>query len=127
MNKLNHSHKPAILAFSDGKESLYEKNQLSLDVCKKILEKSGGEYTDEQVLKIRQLLYKVGNLEYYLFNELKKRCNGKYDSIRTGKHGRTSSQRNKHSVSKGENGAILLDEWAECCKVFFGRLFSKKL
>jgi hypothetical protein len=54
---------------SKRKDSLTEKKQLSIEFCRKILEKSGERYTDEAVIKIRQLLYKIGYLDYLLFIE----------------------------------------------------------
>jgi hypothetical protein len=44
---------------------------LNLEVCKKILQKNGATYTDEQVKQIRQLLYKLGNLDYQLYSSFK--------------------------------------------------------
>lgn len=79
-----------ICSFERRKEnqgSLNENKQLSLEKCRKILEESGNKYTDEEVLKIRKLLYKLGNLEYHLFIELKK--TKQYDQcnpLRTGIH-----------------------------------------
>jgi hypothetical protein len=51
-------------------------SMLNLEVCKKILQKDGATYTDEQVKQIRQLLYKLGNLDYQLFTDLKKLKDG---------------------------------------------------
>jgi hypothetical protein len=48
---------------------------LNLEKCKKLLEQNGNHYTDEQVKQIRQLLYKMGNLDYYLTTQKKeKKC-----------------------------------------------------
>jgi len=48
---------------------------ISLERCKKLLEKNGNHYTDEQVKQLRQLLYKFGNLDYYLTTQKKeKKC-----------------------------------------------------
>ncbi|MBS1750537.1 MAG: hypothetical protein JST63_11575 [Bacteroidetes bacterium] len=44
---------------------------LSIELCKKILQKNGTTYTDDEVKKIRQTLYKLANLDYQLFSELK--------------------------------------------------------
>jgi hypothetical protein len=49
---------------------------LNLEKCKKILQQTGKTYTDEQVKQIRHLLYKLGNLDYQLFIEHKKKKNG---------------------------------------------------
>jgi hypothetical protein len=42
---------------------------LSIEQCKKILKKNGKTYTDEEVKKVRELLYQLGRLDYYLFTE----------------------------------------------------------
>lgn len=47
---------------------------LNLEKCKKILEKNGKKVTDEEVKKIRELMYKIGNLDYLLTTERKKGC-----------------------------------------------------
>lgn len=44
---------------------------LSLETCKKILQETGKKYTDEEVKQIRNLLYKLGNLDYQLFTSNK--------------------------------------------------------
>ena len=38
--------------------------KLSVAYCKKILESSGKKYSDEETEKIRDLLYKLGELDY---------------------------------------------------------------
>jgi len=40
---------------------------ISIETCKKILQETGKKYTDEEVKQIRNLLYKLGNLDYQLF------------------------------------------------------------
>jgi len=40
---------------------------LSIEQCKKILKENGTNYTDEEVKQIRQLMYKMANLDYQLF------------------------------------------------------------
>jgi len=49
---------------------------LNIEKCKKILQQNGKVYTNEEVEKIRHLLYKLGNLEYQLFTAQKLRKNG---------------------------------------------------
>ena len=56
---------------SKRKDSPTEKKQLNIEFCRKILEKNGKVYTDETVIRIRQLLYKIGYLDYKLFIEKK--------------------------------------------------------
>jgi hypothetical protein len=48
---------------------------LSIEKCKKILQQNGKTYKDEEVKQIRQLLYKLGYLDYQLFIEQKTRKN----------------------------------------------------
>ena len=54
---------------------------LSIEACKKILEKDGVKYTNEDVKKIRHLLYKLGGLEYQLYKALKNKEDGKRTSV----------------------------------------------
>ncbi|MBC7651334.1 MAG: hypothetical protein H7101_06250 [Deinococcales bacterium] len=44
---------------------------LNLEVCKKVLQQNGKKYSDEEVKKIRQLLYKLGELDYQLLTAQK--------------------------------------------------------
>jgi hypothetical protein len=46
-----------------------ERKQLSIEFCRKVLEKNGEKYTDEAIIRIRKLLYKIGYLDYKLFLE----------------------------------------------------------
>ena len=62
---------PVQVVESKRKDSSTEKKQLDIKFCRKILEKSGEIYTDETVIRIRQLLYKIGYLDYKLFTEKK--------------------------------------------------------
>ena len=50
-------------------DSPNERKQLSIEFCRKILEKNGETYTDEMIIRIRRLLYKTGYLDYKLFIE----------------------------------------------------------
>ncbi|MBS1541866.1 MAG: hypothetical protein JSS73_14540 [Bacteroidetes bacterium] len=40
---------------------------VSLDQCRQILEKSGRSYSDEQIVKMREFLYKMASIDYQLF------------------------------------------------------------
>ena len=51
---------------------------LSLDNCKKILNRSGKQYSEEEVKRIRDLLYKLARLE---FNIYKKKENEKRNHL----------------------------------------------
>jgi hypothetical protein len=44
--------------------------KLSIAHCKKILESSGKKYSDEETEKIRDLLCKLGELDYRIFIEM---------------------------------------------------------
>ena len=57
---------------------------LNLEKCKKLLEQKGKHYTDEEVKNIRQLLYKVGNLDYFLNSQ--KQADAKRNYLHKGKH-----------------------------------------
>jgi len=74
-----------ICSFDERKKKsgcLNENKQLSLERCRKILEESGKKYTDEEIIKIRRLLYKLGNLDYQLFSQLKTKQYDKCNPIR---------------------------------------------
>jgi uncharacterized protein YpuA (DUF1002 family) len=45
--------------------------KLSIEKCKKNLQQSGVNYTDEQVKQLRQVIYKMANLDYHLFSTIK--------------------------------------------------------
>jgi hypothetical protein len=49
---------------------------LSIEKCRKILEQGGKKYLDDEILKIRKLLYNLADLEYMLYLDLKRRQNG---------------------------------------------------
>ncbi|HEY3402854.1 MAG TPA: hypothetical protein VGK59_05680 [Ohtaekwangia sp.] len=49
-----------------------EAKKLSLAQCKRILEEGGSKYSDEQVLKIRDILYVLGELDYLIFKDMLK-------------------------------------------------------
>ena len=44
--------------------------KLSVTYCKKVLESCGKKYSDEETEKIRDLLYKLGELDYRIFIEM---------------------------------------------------------
>jgi hypothetical protein len=46
--------------------------KLSVAYCKKILESSGKKYSDEETEKIRDLLYKLGELDYRISMDMNK-------------------------------------------------------
>ena len=63
---------------------------LSIEKCKTILQKDGQKYTDEEIKQIRDLLYKMGNLDYLMYHQLKNKSDGKCDSLHKGVHRRAS-------------------------------------
>jgi hypothetical protein len=44
--------------------------RLSITHCKKILESNGRKYSDEETEKIRDLLYKLGELDYRIYTDI---------------------------------------------------------
>lgn len=46
--------------------------KLSLAYCKRILESGGKKYSDEETEQIRELLYKLGELDYLIYNKANK-------------------------------------------------------
>ena len=44
--------------------------KLSIAYCKKVLEANGKKYSDEETEKIRDLLYKLGELDYLICIEM---------------------------------------------------------
>ena len=49
--------------------------KLSVTYCKKILESSDKKYSDEEAEKIRDLLYKLGELDYRIYIEVSRNDN----------------------------------------------------
>ena len=43
--------------------------KLSLEHCRKVLNRNGNNYTDEQILEIRDFLYVMATLDYLFFTE----------------------------------------------------------
>jgi len=57
---------------------------LSIEVSKKILQKNGVSYSDEEVKRIRKLLYKLAELEYQIYKELKSKSNANSNHLHKG-------------------------------------------
>jgi hypothetical protein len=53
--------------------------KLSIAYCKKILESSGKKYSEEEIEKIRDLLYKLGELDYRISMDINKSDNSTYE------------------------------------------------
>jgi hypothetical protein len=49
--------------------------KLSVMDCKKVLEAGGKTYSDEETEQIRELLYKLGELDYIIYREANKLLN----------------------------------------------------
>jgi len=41
--------------------------KISLSKCKSVLEKDGSKYSNEEILEIREFLYKMADLDYEVF------------------------------------------------------------
>jgi hypothetical protein len=50
-----------------------ENEKMSLNKCKSILQKDGSVYTDEEIIEIRDFLYKLAEMDYEVFLKLKKK------------------------------------------------------
>jgi hypothetical protein len=48
-----------------------QEGRFSIEYCKKILNKSGDNYTNEEVIKIREFLYFIAEMEHENFLEQK--------------------------------------------------------
>ncbi len=59
---------------------------LSIEACKKILQQNGVAYNDEDVKKIRHLLYKLGELDYQLYKASKSKQNADSNHLHKGFH-----------------------------------------
>jgi hypothetical protein len=44
-----------------------EVEKISLSKCKSVLEKDGSKYSNEEILEIREFLYKMADLDYEVF------------------------------------------------------------
>jgi hypothetical protein len=45
--------------------------KISLSKCKSILQKDGSVYTDDEILEIRDFLYKLAEMDYEVFLKMK--------------------------------------------------------
>lgn len=50
-------------------------NMLSLNTCKKILNKNGNQYTDEEIYKIREYLYQLAEIQCRHFEQWRQEQN----------------------------------------------------
>ena len=57
---------------------------LSIENCKKILKENGATYNDEQVKEIRDLLYKLGRIDYLNYQQVKLKENEKSNHLHKG-------------------------------------------
>ncbi|MBK9958747.1 MAG: hypothetical protein IPP11_09170 [Chitinophagaceae bacterium] len=57
---------------------------LSLEACKKFLGKDGVKYTDDEIKKIRHLLYKLGELDYQLYKAQKNKGDANSNHLHKG-------------------------------------------
>lgn len=56
--------------------------KLPLAHCKKILESNGKKYSNQQVGKIRDILYTLGHLDYLIYSEMR---NPEFNSLEENK------------------------------------------
>ncbi len=57
-----------------------ELKKMSLTECKKILQKNGSVYADQDILDIRDFLYTLAEMDYEVFLKLKKKEEEKKNS-----------------------------------------------
>lgn len=62
----------------------------SIDLSKKVIQKSGKKYTETELSEIRERLYSLANLHYQLFIKTTKKENEKCIDIHSGQHRRAS-------------------------------------
>lgn len=53
--------------------------------CKEILEKNGARYSDEEVAKIRDILYMLAQFDYELFNQIMEETSRSNDKSKVAK------------------------------------------
>lgn len=58
-----------------------ESKKLSVDYCKKLLKKGGHNYADDQVKKIRDFMYILGEIDYHYFTKFLFQHEKKSDSL----------------------------------------------
>ena len=76
---------------TEGRVTIKEK--LSLAHCRKVLNRDGNNYSDEQILEIRDFLYKLATLDYLFFQDYLKKQNQENEksiSLHQGQHRRAS-------------------------------------
>ena len=64
----NQNHNRELLCQSDEKK-IKTGEKLSLDQCKKILKRDGLNFTDEEVIIIRDFLYALATIDYLFYKE----------------------------------------------------------
>jgi len=65
--------------------------KLSLDICKKILNVNGNEYFDEEVLRIRDYLYQLAEIECRYFKDWQETQDSKLITINRNDYETTES------------------------------------
>lgn len=63
---------------------------ISIDLCKKVLQKDGKKYTEAELSAIREWLYNLANLEYQLFTKKNRENNGKCIDLHSSEYRRAS-------------------------------------
>jgi hypothetical protein len=71
---------------------------LSVETCQKILNGNGKKYTHEEIKKLRDFLYLLGEIDYEQFKESKKRQESSH--LHTGFYGGTGREREQPCRSR---------------------------
>jgi hypothetical protein len=66
-----------------------ESLMLSIEECKKHLNVNGNCYSDDDVKRIRDLMYQIGHLDYILFKK-RQAANEKSNHLHKSQHGQAS-------------------------------------
>lgn len=72
--------------------------KLSLEICKKILNVNGNDYSDEQIIRIRDFLYELSEIECRHFKDWQKQQESKVITINRNDYETTQS----HFIHSGE-------------------------
>ena len=57
------------------KSFIKESHKLSLEQCRKLLDTKGSKYADEEIIKIRDFLYQLAEIDYFEFIKRQERGN----------------------------------------------------
>ena len=80
--------KNKVIAFKNKPE---ENTKLDLDTCKRILNAGENAYTDQEIIRIRDYLYQLAEIECRYFKQWQTEQNNKVIPINANKHERKES------------------------------------